>query len=177
MVIGEKAAIKTLLGGATFSRLTFFLLFSPSLGCLAHSTILASSPLLPFPPLARPILTFFTPRRFPFLTLPSFFRGFHLRARLIKICNYGLINDLKKSCELTSACLKRFHVASRQPSCKPTSTTSCRRPSVSPRYSLPHRFFTLHLTTPSHYLSSTPTLLLFLGLAWFPFVNPLDHLI
>lgn len=30
-----------------------------------------------------------------------------MRARLIKICNYGLINDLKKSCELTSACLKR----------------------------------------------------------------------
>lgn len=159
MVIGEKAAIKTLLGGATFSRLTFFLLFSPSLGCLAHSTILASSPLLPFPPLARPIPTFFTPRRFPFLTLPSFFRGFHLRARLIKICNYGLINDLKKSCELTSACLKRFHVASRQPSCIPTSTTSCRRPSVSPLATLCHTVSSPSISLPPP--TTSPLLLRF----------------
>lgn len=151
MVIGEKAAIKTLLGGATFSRLTFFLLFSPSLGCLAHSTILASLPPPPLSPARSPYPHFFYSASLPIPHSPVFFRGFHLRARLIKICNYGLINDLKKSCELTSACLKRFHVASRQPSCIPTSTTSCRRPSVSPRYSLPHRFFTLHLTTPSHY--------------------------
>lgn len=159
MVIGEKAAIKTLLGGATFSRLTFFLLFSPSLGCLAHSTILASLPPPPLSPARSPYPHFFYSASLPIPHSPVFFRGFHLRARLIKICNYGLINDLKKSCELTSACLKRFHVASRQPSCIPTSTTSCRRPSVSPLATLCHTVSSPSISLPPP--TTSPLLLRF----------------
>lgn len=157
MVIGEKAAIKkTLLGGATFSRLTFFLPFSPSLGCLAHFTILAALPaplhrLLPPYPHLSPIRA-----ALPIpLRSSVFFRRFHLRARLIKICNYGLINDLKKSCELTSACLKRPRSLTTALFQRSNLELSPHRLSLLAN-SLPHRFLTLHLATSPSYASSLP---------------------